>query len=300
MASYVGCCGLLGIAVFIALLFLRRRKIENEMADFYKTHSLYVAKDEPPNVRESLDAGSDNLYCCRTNLTTATGSNIEFCWWEWYLKSNTTINGAPSVSFTHYLAVSFAPHSVSEEFMREAIDWADKSGDDVSQKAKDFFITNTETPYRAEMLADGTLIICWRTVIKRREVYEAKIEWLKNNLSLPNEIETSETIFYTHENYSTLRRKFNAAWTNLELELHHQSAKFQHEGRDEFGGDAAFGDPHCPNEIAFALTGETTVKKARQMFSDAYGGAADILRGQRAAEENDSLAAANELSNLED
>ena len=196
MTSYIGCFGVLGITVFIALLFLRRKKIENEMTDFYQAHSLYTTKDEPPNVRESLSAGNDNLYCCLANLTTKTGERIEFCWWEWYLKSTTTINGAPSASFTQYLAVSFAPNSVSDEFIETAVHWADKSEDDFAQKAKDFFVNNSDTPYRAEILADGSLIICWRTVTKRRDVYEAKIEWLKNNLSAPVALEifTPETI----------------------------------------------------------------------------------------------------------
>jgi hypothetical protein len=320
MTGYIGCLGLLGIAGFILLLFLQRKKNENEMADFYQSHSLYQTKDEPPNVRESLGAANDNLYCCRTNLTTAKGENVEFCWWEWYLKSTAVINGVPSTSFDHYLAVSFAPHSVSDEFVQKAIRWADKIGDEFSQKAKDFFVNNTDTPYRAEILADGSLIICWRTVTKRRDVYEAKIEWLKNNvapspaseiitpekieevmpdtsktiqINAPDESNIEGTIFYRHETYAGLCNKFNAAWTNLELELHHWSAIFQHEGRDEFDIGTTFGEPHRFNEVAFALTDETTVRKAREMFSETYGGAADILRDGLAVKDEESLADCN-------
>lgn len=228
-------------------------------------------------------------------MTTAKGEKIEFCWWEWFIKSSLMINGVPSASFDHYLSVSFAPNSVSREFAEKTIRWADKSDDDFSQKAKDFFIANTETPYRAEILADGTLIICWRTVTKRRDIYDAKIEWLKNNAAPPVKNEPSGTIFYRHETYAELRRKFKAAWTNLDLELHRDwSAVFQHEGRDEFENDASFGEPRCANEFAFALTDETTVKKARQMLSETYGGATDILRDRRTVEDDGTLANCND------
>ena len=325
MTGYIGCFGLLGIAVFIVLLYLIRKNNDNEMTEFYKENSLYTSENCPPNVRESLGAANDNLYCCRANLTTAQGESVEFCWWEWYLKSTTMINGVPSSSFTHYLAVSFAPNSVSDEFIETAIHWADKSGDDFSQKAKDFFVNNTDKPYRAEILADGTLIICWHTVTKRRDVYEAKIVWLKNNIStplvsevitpkdipdaapdeleipvtvapdkskpiVPEESEITGTVFYTHESYPMLRHKFNSAWTNLVLELHHSSAKFQHEGYDEFDSDTTFGDSGKPNEIAFTLNDETTARTAMQLFSKTYGGEAYILRdGGVSIEDKESL-----------
>lgn len=183
MNAYIGCVGLLGIALFIALLFVRRRKIENEMSGFYKENSLYVSENCPQNIRESL-SDSENIYCCRTSLRNAKGKNIEFCWWEWFIKSTTMVNGMPSASFDYYLAVSFAPNVVSRKFTELAIRASDKSGDDFAKKAKDFFVLDTEAPYRAETLADDSLIICWR-VLKRRDIYDAKINWLKNNLSAP-------------------------------------------------------------------------------------------------------------------
>ncbi len=318
MNSYIGCIGLLGVAGFILLLFLRRKRIENEMTLFYKAHSLYRTKDEPPNVREIL-GGSDNLYCCRANVATTAGENVAFGWWEWYVKSSQVINGVPSASFTHFLAVSFAPNSVSDNFISTALQSTDRSADSAGQKVKDFFAADTQNPYRAEILADGTLIICWQ-VASRRDVYEAKFEWLKNNvappsapkiitpeevedvtadqsktiqITAPTESDIEGTVFYTHDSYSTLRYKFNSAWTNLELELHHWSAVFQHEGRDEFDVDATFGDPNRANKIAFALTAETTVRNARQMFSETYGGAADILRDGLAVKDDESLGNCN-------
>ena len=181
MTGYIGCFGLLAIAFFIILLFFQRRQIDNEMTEFYKENSLYTSENCPPNVRESLGA-SENLYCYPANLITAKGGKIGFFWWEWFVKSTAVINRVPSASFDYYLAVSFAPNTVSREFTELAIRAADKSGDDFAQKAKDFFVLDTETPYRAEILADGSFVICWR-VLKRRDIYDAKINWLKNNLS---------------------------------------------------------------------------------------------------------------------
>jgi len=323
MNSYIGCFGLLGIAGFIVLLFLRRKRVENDMTLFYQAHSLYRTENEPPNVRENLDAASDNLFCCRANLKNVKGENVEFCWWEWYLKSNTMINGVPSVSFAHYLAVTFAPNSVSDDFIKKALLLADQSADSAAQKVKDFFVADTQNPYRAEILMDGTLIICWQ-VAKRRDVYEAKIEWLKSNVSppsvpklvtpekvqdvmqneskvadiiapeeskitAPDELETAGTVFYTHDSYAILRRKFNSSWTNLQLELHHRSAKFQHEGYDEFDSDATFGDPNIPNKIAFTLTGETIVRTAAELFSEHFGGETYILRDGTSSENLETL-----------
>jgi len=136
MNSYIGCLCLVGIAGFIVLLFLRRKRIENEMTLFYQTHSLYRTTDEPPNVRESLGV-SENLYCCRANLAAA-GESVEFCWWEWYVKSSQVINGVSSVSFTHFLAFSFAPNSVSNDFINKALQSTDRSKDSAGQKSKTF------------------------------------------------------------------------------------------------------------------------------------------------------------------
>ena len=191
MISFVALILFIGLVGFIAFLYIRRKKIEGEMSDLYTKHSLYTTTDEPPNVRESLGA-SDNLYCCRANLTTAKGANIELCWWEWFIKTTTTVNNVPTAGFTYYLAVSFARNAVSDEFKRQIIRLADKSRNSAAQKVKDFFITNTETPYRAEILADGTLLVCWH-IFKRRKLYEAKIEWLKNNAAPPNMSENALT-----------------------------------------------------------------------------------------------------------
>ncbi|MEP6901424.1 MAG: hypothetical protein ABJA66_06710 [Actinomycetota bacterium] len=292
------------------------------MSEFYKENSLYTTENAPPNVRESLGA-SDNLYCCRANLTLATGANIEFCWWEWYIKSTTVVNNAPTTSFDYRLAVSFAPGTVGDEFIQKAIRWADKSGREASQKVKDFFVLNTETPYRAEKLADGSLLICWQ-ILKRRDVYDAKINWLRQNVAIkitpeialleeihallpvapktvePKIIETTPvepqiagTVFYKHDNYAAIRVTFNSRWPNLQLELHYNSGKFDKEGYDELESDASFADPGTPNAAVLTLTDETWAGEAEKLFEQSFGGRARILRDGVSVERHESLAYCN-------
>ena len=318
MSGYIGCLGLIGLVVFIALLFVRRKKIEKDMTGFYQEQSLFTTEDMPPTVRESLGA-SDNLYCCQANLMTATGANVEFWWWEWYVKSNTMVNNVSSVSYAYYLAVSFAPNTVSDEFVQKALAWANKNNRDFGQKFKDFFVLNTQMPYRAEKLADGSLIICWH-VLKQRDNYDTKIAWLKNNISLkitpeialleeihallppveskiieplPMQAEISGTAFYKHDNYATLRHTFNASWTNLDLELHHISDKFYHEGYDEIEGDWSLKNAGGINELVFALTDETTANEAETLFEKHFGVRARILREDLSVEGHETLAYCN-------
>lgn len=322
MTAYIGCIGLLGIIAFIAFLSIRRKTIDGAMGDFYKENLLYTTEDFPPDVRESL-TNSDNIYCCRANLILATGANVEFCWWEWNIKSTTVVNNVASSSYDYYLAVSFAPQTVSDEFMKKATDWADKSTVAASQKLKDFFVLNTERPYRAEKIADGNFLMCWK-VLKRRDVYDAKINWLKNNVSifvtpelakleelhalLPHEpeivtpqiiepvsaeTETTGVIFYKNDNYSALRYTFNTAWPNLELELHHNSSKFDKEGYDELESDANLADPNSPNRAVFTLTDETLAGAAEKLFEGNFGVRAVILRDGLSIESRESLAYCN-------
>jgi hypothetical protein len=86
-----------------------------------------------------------------------------------------------SVQRDYYLAFFFAPNTISEEFMRKAIAFSDKSEVGAMQRVKDQFTPDTHYPLRAEKLADGTFLLCWQ-VVKQRENYESKLEWLKNNV----------------------------------------------------------------------------------------------------------------------
>ena len=295
MMQYLGFFLLAFLVSGIIYLFVRRKRIEKAMAAFYQEHSIYLTKNEPPNVRDNLKA-ADNLFCCQGNLVAAGGVQIPFYWWEWYFKSNRYGGNGGSIQFDCHLAVSFAPNTVSDDFMQKAVRFADKSNAGFWRKLKDFFNTDTHHPYRAEKLADESFLICWH-VLKRRDILESKIKWLKNNVSLPIKTEIAAlsaskmtgTIFYKHDNYETLRRKFNGAWTNLHLELHDRGPKLDHEDRDEFADDATFADANTPNEVVFTLTDETIAETAVRLLEENCGGKVWILRDSFSVEAGETL-----------
>ena len=183
MLNYIVLILFAGIITFIVMLYVRRRRIELGMANFYKDHALFTTTNSPPVVRAAL-AASDNLFCCSTNLNLNSGSNIKFYWWEWYLTSNTMINGVQNTSFTNYLAFSFEPNSVSDGSIKNVIDSVSKNNANWVTKIRRMLGLNNALPYRSEKLADGTFLICWQ-VMKQREVLEEKIEWIKNNAEQP-------------------------------------------------------------------------------------------------------------------
>ena len=131
-------------------------------------------------------------------------------------------------------------------------------------------------------------------IITPEKVQDVKPDESKvKEIVAPDESSIAGTVFYTHDGYAMLRHKFNSAWKNLSLELHHSSAKLQHEGYDEFDSDATFGDANSPNKIAFALTDETIVREAERLFSDYFGGEAIILRDGLSPENKESLGYCN-------
>jgi hypothetical protein len=180
MMKYIPLIMFAGFVAFIVMLYLRGKRIERSMANFYRDRSLFTTANEPPKVRESLVA-SENLYCCPAKLTLQAGSILEFYWWEWYLKANIMINGVMTATYESYLAASFDPNTVSEEFIKKTMQLATQSHAGIWRKIKGLFVLKNQAPCRAEKLEDGTFLICWR-VLKNRDHLEAEIEWLKNNI----------------------------------------------------------------------------------------------------------------------
>ena len=181
MGVYVGYTSLAILVFGLTFVYVRRKMREKAMADFYKEHSIFLKKNESPKIREHLK--TDEIPRCRQwNLPLANGAQIPVYWCEWLVQ--TEIPGRTTARFQrdYYLAFFFAPNLVSDDFMRKAIEFSDKSADDAMRKIKDQFTPDTHRPFRAEKLADGTFLIGWQ-VLKRRENYESKLEWLRNNVS---------------------------------------------------------------------------------------------------------------------
>lgn len=181
MGTYVGYIGLAILVLGLTFVYVRRKMREKAMRDFYQNHSLILKKNESPKIREHLKI-NESPFCSQWNLKLADGAQIPVYWCEWLIQ--TEIPGRTTARFQrdYYLAFFFAPNLVSEEFMRKAIEFSDKSETGAMQKIRDQFAPDTRYPFRAEKLADGTFLLCWQ-VLKRRENYASKIEWLKNNVS---------------------------------------------------------------------------------------------------------------------
>ena len=152
------------------------------MKGFYKEHSLFLTENTSPKIREHLMI-SENPYCCQGNLRLAIGGQIPIYWCEWVIRTENPGRTSASYQLNYYLAIFFAPNLVSDDFMRKAIEFSDKSEVGVMQKIKDQFAPDTHYPFRSEKLADGTFLICWE-MIKRREIYESRLAWLQNNVSV--------------------------------------------------------------------------------------------------------------------
>lgn len=180
--KYVGFILLGFLVIGLTTVYFRRKSREREMRDFYKDHSLILKKNESPKIREHLK--TDVIpECGQVNLMLADGAQIPIYWCEWFIRTDIPGRTVASVQIDYYLTVFFAPNLVSEDFMRKAIEFSDKSKVGAMQKIKDQFTPDTHYPFRAEKLADGTFLIGWQ-MLKQRELYEAKLEWLKNNISL--------------------------------------------------------------------------------------------------------------------
>lgn len=180
--EYVGFILLGFMVVGLVIVYFRRKSREKAMRDFYKEHSLFLKQNPSPKIREHLKINS-MPDCCQANLQLTNGAQIPVYWCEWFIRIENPGRTTASISIEYYLAIFFAPNLVSEEFMRKAIELSDKTDASLARKIKDQFITDTHFPFRAEKLADGTFLICWE-MLKKREIYEAKLAWLKNNISL--------------------------------------------------------------------------------------------------------------------
>ena len=174
MTGYIGCAGLIGIAVMIGLLFLQRKKIESALDVFYRKNNLFSTADTPLSVRQAL--GDGNWSALKGSLP-AGEKSVPFYWLESSTRSTLVVNNVPQTSLNCFLAIAFPPQSVGADFIEKALEWRETPGN-----VKDFFVLNTDKPQRAERLADGSFLMTWQ-VLNRADVYQKKIDWLRENVT---------------------------------------------------------------------------------------------------------------------
>lgn len=175
MAGYIGCFGLIVIALFIAALFLRRKKIEKGVDAFYKESGLEFMAGVPPAIVETLGEGNWTRY--RGHVTAAEGKVVPFDWIISFTSSISVSNNTAHTTLNYFLTVLFPPHTVDEKFKKLV-----KAQMDAPKTAKEFFALNTKRPVRAEELPGGSFLVVWPS-LDRADIYSERLAFLKANLT---------------------------------------------------------------------------------------------------------------------
>ena len=135
--------------------------------------------DAPPkSVIEAI--GVPRPLCLQGSVSSASGSVVPFHWWEWTRSSLHSTGTGVQGSISCFLAISFAPNTVTKDFEQKALAQKDAKRS-LLKMIKDIYALDTDRPIRIESLPDGTFVIFWQ-VVQRPKVMENKIAWLKNNL----------------------------------------------------------------------------------------------------------------------
>ncbi|MEP7317898.1 MAG: hypothetical protein ABI921_04140 [Panacibacter sp.] len=174
--------GLISVAVMIALLFiLRKRTDNNALQQFYTENNIYASKQFSQAV---LDIpGNKNWMYAEGTLNKNTSEAVHYLLWQGYTSLYvTTGKFTHTTAYTNYLAFIFPPGSVSNIFKQSAIEAADKSHYTFKQKLKFFFVPDTDTPCLVTTAADGHFIIQYITV-PDVEHYSKCLNWIKENIS---------------------------------------------------------------------------------------------------------------------
>ncbi|QHV99547.1 hypothetical protein [Spirosoma endbachense] len=169
---------LLFIPSFIASLVVFRKKEDSSLQQFFSSNQIYKATVVPDQVSELL--GSPYYSCAEGTLTTQSGEVVQFNWWQGMTSSMVSTGKSHVTTFSHYLAISFGPSVVSEEFKQMARAKMDTSGLPFRQKFKRFFVLDTETPIRIEETQDGSFVIIWQTYHDAQH-FAYYLNWLKTN-----------------------------------------------------------------------------------------------------------------------
>lgn len=167
------------IPVVITSFFVFPKKADNSLKEFFTAVKMYKASVVPEQVSKLL--GSQYYSCAEGTLTTQSGVSVPYNWWQGMASSTVRSGNATVTSFTYYLAVSFMPKTVSEDFKRIAKAKMDTSGFTFRQKFRRWFVLDTETPIRIAETEDGSFVIIWQTYHDVQR-YSSYINWLTANL----------------------------------------------------------------------------------------------------------------------
>ncbi|GAB4053616.1 hypothetical protein [Spirosoma litoris] len=156
-----------------------RKKADGNLQAFFTANKIYKATTPPEQVAKFL--GSQYYSCADVRLTGPSGENLHFNWWQGMASSLVKAGNAYVNSYTYYLAISFAPNTITEAFKQAARTKMDTSGFTFRQRFKHWFVLDTATPIRISETEDGSFVIIWQTYhdVERFSHY---IDWLKTTL----------------------------------------------------------------------------------------------------------------------
>ncbi|GAB3951294.1 hypothetical protein GCM10028805_31130 [Spirosoma harenae] len=173
--------GLVFIPTVIALLVVFRKKVDKSLDKFFPDNHIYKAISPPDEVAKVL--GSAFYSCAETKIKTVKGDEVPIHWWQGMTSSTVSTGNTRTTTFNHFLAISFAPNVVSDEFRQVVYAKADLSKLTFKQKFRRFFRLDTERPCRIEETLDGSFIVMWQTY-QTAECYTYYLNFLKENLSM--------------------------------------------------------------------------------------------------------------------
>jgi hypothetical protein len=174
MAGEIGCIGLILIAGFIGFLFYRRRKLMNELQDFYKTGN-YIR-------RESLPVENPFVYT-DMSFTTASDGKIKADL-PYSLILGTRVTGGGKNMIRHdYIGFYFPPEvELNDEWLNKwkekvaerSDNWAQHSGVEKIDKRWGLMGAPEHLPIRAIRINNGVLL-AW-TGLHLRKTIEARMK----------------------------------------------------------------------------------------------------------------------------
>ena len=182
---------LLFFVILISSLFVFRKKADNSFQQFFIDNRIYKAAVTPEQVAKRL--GTNYYSCAEGTLTSQSGEDVHFNWWQGMISSMVKSGNAYVNTSTFYLAISFAPNVVSNEFKQVARAKADTSGFTFRQKFKRFFVLDTETPIWIDETEDGSFVIAWQTYHDLQH-YAYYLNWLTSTLSGNGKVKPAEKV----------------------------------------------------------------------------------------------------------
>lgn len=180
MAGELGCIGLIAIAGLIGFLFYRRKKLTNELQEFY-TKGNYVQ-------RERLPINHPFIYEDLSFTTSLDGKIKPEIPYTLILGTRFT-GGGQNMIRHDYIGFYFPPHdSLTDEWLKKWKDkvaergdnWAEHSGIEKIDKNWGIMGTPEHLPIRATRINNGVLL-AW-SGLHLRHVIEARIKDVLDSL----------------------------------------------------------------------------------------------------------------------